>query len=290
VSLAASFLCFSLGGGFWASRHDVSLAQGPVLLVCGGLAVVAVAVLIAISGRRDASPVENRDPDDEAPVEEDFAHGGSAYRSHARRVLLAASPRLSGRATAMVILTSLAGAAVLLPASVKLPRWVEAELVLGAWWLIVAVALTTLLYRGFRLRDDLVYFAPWDRPKGSSPGDGKAAGSPGGCGDLGGCGNAFPNLDIGDGEGCLVAIAVGLAMVVAFGAAWVFVELVMPLIFFLMYALFMRAIARAARDRRGCEGDLVKSLGFGGLWATIYVVPIAALTWLFHALHRHGSP
>jgi hypothetical protein len=64
------------------------------------------------------------------------------------------------------------------------------------------------------------------------------------------------------------------------------VELVAPLTFFLTYWLFMRAIGRVANDRHGCEGDLSRSMGWGALWATAYVLPIAALTWALHALHR----
>ena len=89
-----------------------------------------------------------------------------------------------------------------------------------------------------------------------------------------------------DGEGCIAAIVVVVALGAALGIAWVFVELAMPLAFFLLYAVLMRAIRRAASDRRGCAGDLAKSLGWGALWATIYVLPIAALTWVVHAVHR----
>jgi hypothetical protein len=86
------------------------------------------------------------------------------------------------------------------------------------------------------------------------------------------------------GRACAVAVALVLA--VALGVAWVFVELAMPLAFLLSYWLFMRAIGRVANDRHGCEHDLAKALGWGALWATIYVLPVAALTWALHALHR----
>jgi hypothetical protein len=280
ISLAASFFCFALGGGFWAARRYELVPEHAFALVLGAVAAIVVAVLVAGSGKLEKAEVENRDPDEEAGEEVLATGSASPYRAQVRRVLLAASPKLSGSATALVVIASLAGSAVLLPASVKLPRWVEAEMVLGLWWIIVGVALTVLLYRGFRLRDDYVYFVPWDRPSGAK---GKGGGALGGCGSGAGCG------DLGglDGEGCAVGLVVIVALAVAFGAAWIMVELLMPLVFFLMYGLFMRAIARAARDRRGCEGDLAKSLGWGALWATIYVAPIAALTWVIHALGRH---
>jgi hypothetical protein len=285
VSLAVSFLCITFGAGFWASRHERLVAHEPVLLGIGALCAILVAVFVAASGRHARPEIENRTPEDEGLDDDVLGGGASPYRAHARRVLLAASPPLSGTATALVVLASLAASAVLLPASVKLPPWIEAEIVLGLWWLIVAAALGVLLYRGFRVRDDFVYFVPWDRPAASSSRPAKA-GSPLGGDWSSGCGGCS---DVGvDGEGCVVALGMAVAFAVALGAAWVMVELLMPLVFFMMYWLFMRAIARASRDRRGCAGDLAKSVGWGALWATLYVLPIAALTWLFHALHRHG--
>ena len=53
----------------------------------------------------------------------------------------------------------------------------------------------------------------------------------------------------------------------AFGAAWVAVELAMPVVFLVMYWAFMRAIGRVANDWHDCEGSLGKSLGWGALWA-----------------------
>jgi hypothetical protein len=291
VSLGASFLCFAMGGGFWASRRYDLVAQNPFMLVMGGLAATVLAVGIAASGKKAKEEVENRDPDEEAAGYDVSQQTGiaSPYRAQVRRVLLAASPQLSGSATALVVIASLAGSAVLLPASVKLPRWIEAEMVLGLWWLIVGVALTVLLYRGFRLRDDFVYFAPWDRPSAGADGGDKGAKDGGAAkgGAAKSAGSGWGLEGCGDAEGCAGGLVVAVALAAAFGAAWIFVELLMPLIFFLMYWLFMRAIGRVARDRRGCEGDLGKSLGSGALWATIYVAPIAALTWAIHALGRH---
>jgi hypothetical protein len=144
-----------------------------------------------------------------------------------------------------------------------------------------------ILFRGARLRNDYVYFAPWNRPstKGSGGGFGslftKGSGngcSPGGCSDVG---------DIG--EGCVAAVIAIVFVAVAFVGAWLFVELLAPFIFFLMYWLFMKAIARAARDNRGCQGSLGKAMGWGALWATIYVAPIALATWALHAVHFGGA-
>jgi hypothetical protein len=291
VSLAAAFLCTVWGGCFWAVRRYDLWDLHPVMLVAAAVAAPLVAFAIAASAREPSgdAAVENRDPNEDDVGETSLGGSGSPFRAGVRRVLLAASPQVSGTATALVVGASLVASAVLLPASVKLPRWIEAELVLGLWWVIVLGTLATLLYRGFRLRDDYVYFLPWDRPakaggaEGERPARGGASGGGSGCSGIDGC-NVLDGCS-GDGEGMLAALVVGAALAVALGAAWVFVELAMPLVFFLMYALLLRAIGRVAKDHHDCAGAPGRSLGWGALWATIYVAPIALVTWLFHAVH-----
>lgn len=281
ASLAVSFVGICAGVLVFAERRYDVWSRSPVEVVLGGIAASVITAAIALSGRGAQVTVDNRDP--EEPVAEALPQrGASGYRVNARRLLQAAAPRLSGRSTALVLLACLAASAVLLPASVHLPRWVEVELVLALWWVIVAGALTTLLYRGFRLRDDVVYFTPWSRPaavKGDAPA--APAGKTGCAGwadGLSGCG--------GDGEGLLVMLALAVVLGLALGAAWVLVELALPLVFFLMYWLFMRAIGRVANDRHGCEGSLARALGWGLGWATLYVLPVALATWALHALRR----
>lgn len=282
VSLAVAFLCFAWGGGFWLARRYGLWDDHAILVGAGAVLAPVVAYFLAASAAgAQEQALERRDPGDDAPPEEVF-RGSSPYRAYARRAILAVSPRLSGKATALVVGASLAAAAVLLPVTLHLPRWIEGELVLAAWWIIVSVTLVVLLYRGFRLRDDLVFFLPWDRPakrettpaaaNGSSWGDGCSS-VDGGCVDL-------------DGEGCVGVLGFAAVLALALGAAWVFVELAMPLAFFLTYWLFMRAIGRVANDHHGCDGDAARSIGWGVLWATIYVLPLAGITWIFHALHR----
>ena len=279
VSLAVSFLFITGAAGLFAERRFGVWETSPFEVVVGVVAALGIAAAVALSGRGARVVVEHRDPDE--PIAEPMPErAGSIYRASARQVLMAAAPRVSARATALVMLAAFAGSAVMLPASMRLPRWIETELVLSLWWIIVVAALTTLLYRGFRLRDDYVYFTPWSRPpavKGDDPAPAK-----GGCGGwadgLGGCG--------ADGEGLLAMLALAIVLGLALGAAWVLVELALPLVFFLMYWLFMRAIGRVANDRHGCEGSLARSLGWGLGWATVYVAPIAAVTWALHALRR----
>lgn len=283
VSLAVAFVSLALGGELFAARRYDLWPDAAVTMVLGAVAVAVVAWFIAASGRGDGPTVEHRDPDDEA--EAPPAAGASVYRASARRVMLAAAPRVSGSATLLVMLACFTGAAVLLPASLRMPRWIEVELVLALWWVTVAATLTVLLYRGFRLRDDFVYFAPWNRPDAPPPADGapvKSSGSSSwadGCSPVDGCSGV-------DGEGCAGAVVVIVGIALAFGAAWVLVELAMPLMFLVMYAVFMRGIGRVANDRHGCEGSLARAARWGALWASAYLLPVAAVTWLLHLAHH----
>lgn len=285
VSFASAFVCITWGASLWASRRWDLWDEHAIELALFGVASLFVAGMIARTAQGAHHPtLENRDPDEHAPPELD--HRGSPFRANARRVLLAASPKVSGRATAMVLIASLAAAATLLPASMKLPRWLEVEAVLAAWWVIVTATLVVLLYRGFRLRDDWVYLSPWNRPAGvdaASPATGAEPSSRkwsafDGCG-LDGCSGI-------DGEGFIAVVVIVVALGAGLAASWVFVELLMPVAFLLMYWLFMRAIGRVANDRHGCEGRGLAALGWGSLWATLYVAPIALLTWVFHVVRR----
>ena len=284
-SLAVSFLGFSLGGGAFVTRHYHLWDELALGLVFGAMLAVAISGLIAFAGIGPTPNVENRDEGEPIDYEEQKpTAGGGAYRTRARRVIMAAAPKISATATALVVLASFAASGVMLPSALHLPRWLEAELVLVSWWAIVALVLTFLLFRGFRLRDDFVYFSPWNRPRAVDSTGNKASSNPldgctSGCNPLDGCNGV-------DGEGVIIGIVVVAALAVAFGAAWIFVEFALPLFFFLMYALFMRAIARVANDRHECEGSLHRSIGWGLAWATAYIAPLAALAALSHWVGR----
>jgi hypothetical protein len=282
LSLAVVFPSFAAGAGFWLVRRYDLWPDQAASLAFAAVVVLLIAGLVGSTARSArGKEVRYREEEEEPQYVEDPMQGaGNPYRAGARRVLLAVSPRVSGKLTALVVLASLVGASILVPASVRLPRWIEAEMVLGLWWLVMAVTLVVLLYRGFRLNDDLVVFMPWDRPQASKRGGAtteKSSMSLDGCGGL--TGDGCSGLD---GEGAVVALVVGLVLVVALGAAWVMVEVAMPLVFLLMYSLLMRAIRRAARDRRGCAGDIGKSLASGLFWATLYILPLAGLAYAAH--------
>jgi hypothetical protein len=94
-----------------------------------------------------------------------------------------------------------------------------------------------------------------------------------GCLEVGGCVPA---------DGC-VGLFVGLAlMAAALAAAWLVIEVVTPVLFLFLYWLIMKSVARVANDQHGCEGDLARSIGWGGMWATAYTVPLLLIVWAIH--------
>jgi hypothetical protein len=230
---------------------------------------------------------------------------------------------LSATATTAVVAVSLVATALLVPVALHMPRWLEAEAVLGTWWVMGAVALSVLLFRGARLADDFVYRPPWHRPgerrstaassrfstaptplmvppvptpaTNASPMDSsvgasstgstrkRAAGSSTGLGSSAGWLDPSGCLGV---EGCAGALVGILLAAAAFAAAWLVVELVAPIVFLLFYAVLIRAVARVTRDNRGCKGNIGRSLAWGLLWASTYAAPVLAFVWLLQAVIR----
>jgi hypothetical protein len=81
-------------------------------------------------------------------------------------------------------------------------------------------------------------------------------------------------------EGCLVIVVAGSAAI----AAWVLVELLVPILLFAVYYLLVKAIARIANDRHGCEDKPVRALVWGTAWATLYIAPLVVLTWIVQSV------
>jgi hypothetical protein len=267
VSIALSLLGLGWGSTWLLSRRPALWEEYQAFAyVLTGLATVVAFVFFAFRKASDAPAITSRP--EEPPAEELIEDPGAApYRARIRRALPPPAPRVSATWTVIALLASLAVAALTLPRLSDMPRWLEAELVLGIWWLAWTAVLSTLLYRGFKLADDWIYFAPWDR--GGSGG----RGSTGSRWSLNGC---DPGCSV-DGEGCLAAIAIALALAVLVGAAWVLVEIAVPVVFLLAYTLIVRALRRVAHDRHGCEGRLGASIGWGAMWSAVYVAPIAVV-------------
>lgn len=187
----------------------------------------------------------------------------SAYRGRLRRLARVIAPPLSGQMTVLITVMLMALIAGAIPTLLTLPRWVEWELVMGGWWLVWTGIFTVLLFRGWRIADDMP-----DLRKGKSPSSGSGKSLLDGIGDLGDPGCADP-------EGCAVAILFLVALAVALMLAWVLVELVLPVVIAAAYWLMVRALTRVANDHHDCEGHFGRAVGWAALWALAYTAPLA---------------
>jgi hypothetical protein len=276
LGFVVSTLGMLLGGAFAYARHTRGAPSGLGVAVGAGLVASLAGFLLSHTPKRDAdSPVRAREEGDVPPSVREATRGAHPYRAGLARVTVRAVPMLSGRGTAGAVLVALFACLVALPYVLRLPRWIELELGLGLFWLSFAALLTTLLFRGYGVRDDHALVLPF-------AGDGASSTRPkkggGGSWDLGG-------LDFGvDGEGCVAVLVVLVAAIVALFATWLLVELVLPLLFLVAYELIVRGVQRVGRDRHDCAGQLGRSLGWGALFATAYVAPFVGLVWLAQRL------
>ncbi len=189
----------------------------------------------------------------------------SPYRGRLRRLARVIAPPISGQMTVLVTMMLMGLIAGAVPTVLTLPRWVEWELVMGGWWLVWTGIFTVLLFRGWRIADDMP-----DLGKGKSDSSGSGKGILEGLSNLGDPGCADP-------EGCAVAILFLIALAVALLFAWVLVELVLPVVIAAAYWLMIRALTRVANDRHDCEGHLGRALGWASLWALVYTAPLAVI-------------
>jgi hypothetical protein len=188
-------------------------------------------------------------------------------------------PRLSGKAAAAWLLVCLLLPAVLIPAVVRLPVWVDAEIVLGVWWLVWFAVLARLLYTGQRVSDDHVMQPPrsWFGSKQDSPPRRKS----GGGSWLDGLGWWAP-LDI---EGCALVLAIIVGLILLVGGLWFLIEIAIPLVWFLLYLTVRGMLAMVINDRHRCRGRLGRSLVWALVWASAFTAPLALAVWFIHHLH-----
>ena len=193
------------------------------------------------------------------------------------------SRRISGKGTAALLVLCLLIAAILVPFVLRLPVWIEFELVLAFWWVIWFVILTTLLYQGLRVSHDHAGHEPrsWLTGKrlfGSKKYDSVSQENsrPSPVLDL------FPDIGGVDGEGCLFFIVI----LVLVAGVWLLFELALPAIFFLLYAISRGMIAQVTNDRHRCRNQLGRSLIWGFTWATLYTAPLALAVWMVHLAHQ----
>lgn len=167
---------------------------------------------------------------------------------------------VSRKPLALTVLLCLGVLVLVFSVAVKLPRWIEAEIILGIWWGTWVWILSWMLYQGHQVDNDAGVGFGGDLSK--RIGRGALDSIPCGCG----CGEFF-----------LVFLA--LALLVLFAA--LLVEFALPALGFLLFLSIGGMFARAINDTHDCEGNLGRSLLWGGLWATLYVGPlIAVVPWL----------
>jgi hypothetical protein len=201
----------------------------------------------------------------------------TAIRRAIKRIQL---PLVSGATSAVVLFACLliaGGIVYLAGAGMHLQPWIRFELVMVVWWLIWAAALARVLYQGVRVSDDMVQHRPRSWFGG---GQRKRSGS-GRWYDWLAIGDLGP---VGEIEGCAWAIAIVLAVVVIVLLAWLLVEVIVPLLAFLFYAMIRGMLARVANDDHGCTGRWQRAALWGGLWATVYTAPLALLVWVIHLI------
>jgi len=262
TSLALSFVLIASGVAFTLVHAE--LIDLAIAFVTDGI-VVVLAVAGWMIARRPEREVRELEEEEQAPdLSAPMAGGAHPYRALARRAALAAAPKVSGTTVVLVVLASLAFSGVIAPAALRLPLWIELEIGIAISFVALGAVLTALLYRGYRLRDDFVFVAPWER-------FGRGGGSTKSSSSLDGCSGA-------DAEG----VAVMVLLLVALLGAFVLVELVVPLAFLLAYAVVMKALKTVAHDRHGCEGRLARSIGWGAGWSLVFVLPVALVVAAVH--------
>lgn len=198
-------------------------------------------------GIRRVSPNE-RVIHDRVPPDNDMpsmgAPAGRRFRAALRQATVIAASPVSGLWTSCLLMACMVGVAIAIPGILHLPKWVEAESVLFAWWLLWVLTLAILLYRGWRISDDHVLAkprTPWSlRDTGAEPAGGRKRGGPG-CDPSSGC------LEFGCSDGLVEGLAAILILAVVALGAWVFVELVAPALFFFVYFLVRNSLAPPGR-------------------------------------------
>jgi hypothetical protein len=183
---------------------------------------------------------------------------------------------VSGRVAAAWLVISLVLTAILIPMTVRLPRWVDFEIVLGVWWVVWFGVLTAFLYRGLRVADDHALHRP--RSWFSSNKSQQQSTSNDSWWD-----GFFWGWAIGDELAFLI-----VALVLLVGGIWVLFEVAIPVLLFLLYFVARGMLAGVVNDRRHCQGRLGRSALWGFVWATAYTLPLAGAVWFIHFVHQRG--
>jgi hypothetical protein len=204
----------------------------------------------------------------------------AARRVERRRRLVQAVrlPLVSGKAMAAALVLCFAMTGLLVPIVLRKDPWIDAEFVVGSWWLIWIITLAAMLYQGHRVTDDhqLGEARSWNLGKIFS-----------------GWYSSGDVVDVStvslDSEACAIGCLIIVLLPVLVAAVWFVVEIGIPALLFVAYFLIRGQLAHVINDRHHCRGNLLRSIAWGALWATIYTAPLAGLVWLIHFAARRAA-
>ncbi len=191
--------------------------------------------------------------------------------------------RLSGKAAAFGLVLAFLLTGILIPTVVKLPIWIDFQIVLVVWWGIWLAVLTVMLHHGMRVADDHQLSQPrnwlnWGGKQSpeSTPAKRKTA--------AGGWGGWYLDFGGGDAEGCLWVLGAIVVAIALFFALWLLIEVAIPLVLFVLYLVARGMLSHVVNDRHHCKGRLGRSLAWALVWATLYTAPLAGVVWFVHFL------
>lgn len=266
--VAASIFAISLG---WigAMRLDEPWKWVVLAVVMTATGLAAWRSHGRAKSRRAEFEVQQRTPDAEPPRAAPTGYRQGRAPVRVRRV----APPVSGALTAWIVGMLMALSAVAFPSALRLPRWLELEAVIGAWWVVWATTFVVLLFRGWRVAQDVKSIKGVGEPERKLPtlSSSSSAGS---------SRSKSSWLDALSGgfelDGCLILIG----LVLLFCAAFVLAELVVPMLLIAAYWLIVRGLTTVANDDHGCEGNIGRAVFWGALWATAYTLPLAGIVFL----------
>jgi hypothetical protein len=275
VALAVAFFLSAMAVAFWGVHWELGRGERPSLIWALIVIGAVVGALYVSTGKPSVADrqIHSREPH-EVSSPPRAAQRGHPYRVALRRVSNVVASPVSGVKTAVLVMLSMLLVALALPGLLHLPRLVEFEIVLAAFWLLWGSLGTLLLYRGFRIAHDHVLSrprAPWQFWESNEKREASRDGDDG---------RGFGWL------GCIdVYFIVPLTILtLAFMAAWLMVEVVIPVLFFLAYLAVRSALAAIANDEHHCQGHVGRALAWGFGWSSVYILPLAGTLALIHWL------
>jgi hypothetical protein len=175
---------------------------------------------------------------------------------------------MSGKTLVSVLIGCLLLPTFLFPFVLKLPRLIEFEIVVGAWWLVWSSVLTTLLYKGWHIREDVSFSQLRSEQKRS-------------------WWEYLDFVELAEGfPGLIISIIVSVLAALLLP---ILVEFVFPVFAWIAYSLVLKMLRTAAHDRHHCEKNLPRSAGYGIMWASFYLLPVIVITLALHLTMRPGG-